>query len=63
MTMSLIIHILNKYTSDGNSLPAVLYIQMDNTARENKNKYVMGFVQFWFNLKYSVRYAQTFHMR
>ena len=24
-------------------LPCTLYLQMDNTARENKNKYVLGF--------------------
>lgn len=28
------------------SLPAVLYLQMDNTCRENKNKYLLGYCAF-----------------
>ena len=27
-------------------LPPVLYIQMDNTSRENKNKYVLAYFAF-----------------
>lgn len=27
-------------------LPPVLYLQLDNTARENKNKYVMAFLAY-----------------
>ena len=59
MTMSLIVHILHKYTSNGYSLPDVLYIQMDNTARENKNKYVMGFCAILVQLKVFQK-VQTF---
>jgi hypothetical protein len=51
MTISLITHTLSKYTSDGHNLPDVLYIQMDNTSRENKNKYVIGFCAILVQLK------------
>lgn len=51
MTISLIIHVLSKYTSSGRNLPDVLYIQMDNTSRENKNKYVIGFCVILVQLK------------
>jgi hypothetical protein len=30
----------------GGKLPKVLLLQLDNTARENKNKYVMAFLAF-----------------
>ncbi|XP_060594673.1 uncharacterized protein LOC132749024 [Ruditapes philippinarum] len=31
--------------SNGNALPPILYIQADNCARENKNRYVLAFLQ------------------
>lgn len=34
-----------------NPLPSTLYLQMDNTARENKNKYVLGFCAALVELK------------
>ena len=59
MTMSLIIHVLSKYISDGRNLPDVLYIQMDNTSRENKNKYVMGFCAILVQLKVFKKVMKT----
>ena len=42
LTATLLIKALVKFMED-RSLPDTLYIQMDNTSRENKNKYVLGF--------------------
>ena len=41
LTITLLIRVLMDYAS--NPLPETLYIQMDNTSRENKNKYVLSF--------------------
>ena len=40
LTINILLSILNKYKD---SLPPVLYIQLDNTARENKNKHLFAF--------------------
>ena len=40
MTITILLNILYMYRD---SLPEVLYLQMDNCARENKNKYVFAF--------------------
>ena len=42
LTITLLLDTLIQYQKE-NTLPTTLYIQMDNTARENKNKYVLGF--------------------
>ena len=42
LTITLIIEVLARYSKE-HGLPPTLYIQMDNTSRENKNKYVLGF--------------------
>lgn len=42
LTATIILKALLKFIED-RPLPPTLYIQMDNTARENKNKYVFGF--------------------
>ena len=40
LTINMILQVLKKYAGD---LPPVLYLQVDNCGRENKNKYVIGF--------------------
>lgn len=42
LTVSIIIKVLTDFVID-RPLPKVLYLQMDNTARENKNKFVLSF--------------------
>ena len=42
LTMTLLYNVLIEYARSHN-LPENLYLQMDNTSRENKNKYVLGF--------------------
>jgi len=42
LTLTVIINILVDFAKI-NHLPEVLYLQMDNTCRENKNKYVFTF--------------------
>ena len=49
LTLSLLVKILLDFHN--HSLPEVLYIQLDNTSRENKNKYVIGFCAILVELK------------
>lgn len=42
LTLTVIINVLADFSKQ-NQLPEVLYIQMDNTCRENKNKFVLTF--------------------
>ena len=41
---NLVLNVLMNTISKREVLPDVLYLQLDNTARENKNQYVMGFL-------------------
>ena len=41
---NLVINVLINVLSKREVLPDVLYLQLDNTARENKNQYVLGFL-------------------
>ena len=43
LTITIILKVLLKFTELKKMLPENLYIQMDNTARENKNKFMLGF--------------------
>jgi hypothetical protein len=44
LTTSIISRVLFLHMQqNGGVLPPVLYVQMDNTSRENKNKFVMGY--------------------
>lgn len=38
--------LLNAISTDIDALPPTLYIQCDNCGRENKNKYVIGFLGY-----------------
>ena len=50
LTMTVLYNVLTDYTRSHN-LPENLYLQMDNTSRENKNKYVLGFCAILVQLK------------
>ena len=41
---NLVLNVLMNVVNKREVLPDVLYLQLDNTARENKNQYVMGFL-------------------
>ena len=49
LTLTVIIDSLVRFTKSYN-LPKVLYLQMDNTCRETKNKYVLTFCAILVNL-------------
>ena len=42
LTITLLLNVIFEFQK-AYALPSTLYLQMDNTARENKNKYVLGF--------------------
>lgn len=47
LTLSLISRVLHFHLQRNDGLlPPVLYLQMDNTSKENKNKYVLGYFSF-----------------
>ena len=43
---NLVINVLIDVILKREKLPPVLYLQLDNTARENKNKYLMAFLAY-----------------
>lgn len=47
LTINIILNILIRYTD---SLPPTLYLQLDNTARENKNRHVFAFLSLLVEL-------------
>lgn len=47
LTIHVIQHVLNTWEG---ALPPVLYLQLDNTARENKNKFVMAYLNMLVHL-------------
>lgn len=47
LTISILNRVLVLHMDRNNGqLPPVLYVQMDNTSRENKNKYVLGYFSY-----------------
>ena len=50
LTLTVLLHTLLSISKKGN-LPRKLLIQMDNCVRENKNKYVMAFISFLFEMQ------------
>lgn len=51
LTITLLINVLHDYAKMHSYLPENLYLQMDNTSRENKNKYVLGFFSLLVELR------------
>jgi hypothetical protein len=50
ITCQVILDTLSIIKERDGSLPPVLYLQLDNTCRENKNRYVIGFLALLVNL-------------
>ena len=48
LTMNILLQILLQYSS---SLPPILYLQLDNTARENKNRHLFAFCSLLIELR------------
>ena len=46
LTISILNRVLLNHIAVHGHLPQVLYLQMDNTSRENKNRYVLGYCAF-----------------
>ena len=63
LTITVIINSLVHFI-ESNPLPKVLYLQMDNTCRENKNKYVLTFCAILVQLGIfeKVFYVATLHV-
>ncbi len=53
MTISILLKVIHSYVELCQSLPQTLYLQMDNTCRENKNKYVLSFCAMLVNMRIS----------
>ena len=45
MTVNVLHHTLTKLQEEGKKFPAVLCLQLDNTVKENKSKYVLAYLQ------------------
>ena len=61
LTITLLMNALLEFQKT-QPIPSTLYLQMDNTARENKNKYVLGFCAALVELKIfkKVRYLKCY---
>ena len=56
LTLTVIINVLADFSKQ-NRLPEVLYIQMDNTCRENKHKFVLTFCAILVELQLCAFYS------
>ena len=43
LTITILLKVLHSYVELSQKIPETLYLQMDNTCRENKNKFVLAF--------------------
>lgn len=48
---NLVINILLDVISRSNHIPPVLFLQLDNTARENKNQYILAFLAYLIEIE------------
>ena len=51
LTVTVLLKVLRSYVDMHEMLPDKLYLQMDNTCRENKNKFVFGFCAMLVEMK------------
>lgn len=51
LTATILLKVIHQYVDTHACLPENLYLQLDNTSRENKNKYIMGFCSVLVELK------------
>jgi len=61
LTINALLHVLKEEATD-NKLTETLFIQMDNCGRENKNRYVFGFMAFLVSLGYVKEVLLSFLM-
>lgn len=61
LTLNCLLSILNQESENG-LLPPTLYIQLDNTARENKNKYFIAFMAYLVEKEYVKEVILSFLM-
>ena len=51
LTIAVLLAVLLYLSEIFEALPGILYLQLDNTSRENKNKYVLAFLALLVQLK------------
>ena len=51
LTIAVLLAVLLYLSKIFEALPGILYLQLDNTSRENKNKYVLAFLALLVQLK------------
>lgn len=51
LTITVLLDVLQQIQSKLGSIPKILYLQLDNTSRENKNKYILSFLALLVQLK------------
>ena len=51
LTITVLLDVLKHVQSKLGTLPKILFLQLDNTSRENKNKYVLSFLALLVHLK------------
>ena len=51
LTISVLLAILQQVRSKLGALPKIVYLQLDNTSRENKDKYLLSFLAHLVDLK------------
>ena len=51
LTITVLLKVLQSYADLYQKLPETLYLQMDNTCRENKNKYILAFCAMLVEMK------------
>lgn len=65
LTLNIFLQVLQELTAKFCTLPKILYMQLDNYYRENKNRYILGFcaplVQLKIVRKVSCSYIQGVH--
>ena len=59
MTIAVLLKILHQFK---HKLPPVLYLQLDNTARENKNKFVFAFCSLLVSLGVFRKVSSVLHL-
>lgn len=60
LTITLLLNVITSYYKEHHLLPRTLYTQMDNTCRENKNKFVLGFCAILVELRIFQKVAYEF---
>lgn len=51
LTINILVRVLQDFVNRFSMLPENLYIQLDNTSRENKNRFILGFCSILVEMK------------